>query len=107
MATLTSGDKTLQTIFADFKKTSWTSEPFYGPIVPYIFRDSGGQFFVVHFEFLEGHKAVGHGDRFAISPLKAVAGAKNLYAGDPYLGSSVTDEGILKQLRVLAVKKKP
>ena len=75
LATFTSGDKSLQTIYADFKKTSWTGEPFYGEfVVPYIFKDSSGKLFVVHFEFLEGHKVLGKGDRFAIAPLKVVGG---------------------------------
>jgi hypothetical protein len=107
LAVFKSGEKSLMTLYKEFEKTSWTAEPFYGPVVPYIFKDSSGKLFVVHFEFLEGHKVLGKGDRFAIAPLKAVGGSKTLYAGDPYRGSSVTDEGILKQLRSLSVKKKP
>jgi|LakMenEpi03Aug12_release.lakeMendotaPanAssembly.Ray.scaffolds.fasta_scaffold2943416_1 hypothetical protein len=30
LADFTSGQKSLQTIYDDFKKTSWTAEPFYG-----------------------------------------------------------------------------
>jgi len=107
LADFTSGQKSLQTIYDDFKKTSWTAEPFYGYIVPYIFKDSGGKLFVVHFEFKDGHKFLGKGDRFAIEPLKAVTGSKTLYTGDPYVGSSITDEHLLKQLRAISVTKKP
>jgi hypothetical protein len=62
---------------------------------------------VVHFEFKDGHKILGKGDRFAIEPLKAVTGSKTLYTGDPYVGSSITDEHLLKQLRAISVTKKP
>lgn len=107
LATFTTGQKGLQTIYSEYEKTSWTVEPFYGPIVPYIFKDSAGKLFLVHFEFQEGDKVLGKGLRFAIAPLKAVNGSKSLYTGYPYNGSSVMDEGLLKQLRELSVKKKP
>jgi|APTNR8051073442_1049403.scaffolds.fasta_scaffold10522_3 hypothetical protein len=107
LAVFKSGGKTIMTIYKDFYKTSWTAEPFYGPVVPYIFKDSDGRLFLVHFEFKEGHEILGKGLRFAIAPLKAVKGSKRLYTGSPYDGSSVTDEGLLKQLRLLSVKKKP
>lgn len=107
LAVFKSGEKSLMTIYKDFEKSSWTAEPFYGPAVPYIFKDSEGRLFIVHFEFKEGHEILGKGLRFAIAQLKAVKGSKRLYTGSPYDGSSVTDEGLLKQLRVLSQQKKP
>ena len=107
MAVFTTGQKSLQTICDNYRKISWTAEPFYGPIIPYIFKDSRGKLFVVHFEFQEGHNIIGKGVRFAMAPLKAVPRSKGLYSGSPYDGSSVTDEGLLKQLRELAAKKGP
>ena len=107
LAVFTTGQKSLQTICDNYRKISWTAEPFYGPIIPYIFKDSRGKLFVVHFEFQEGHNIIGKGVRFAMAPLKAVPRSKGLYSGSPYDGSSVTDEGLLKQLRELAAKKGP
>ena len=104
LAVFTTGNKTLQTIYDDFLKTSWTAEPFYGPVIPYIFKDSRNKLFLVHFEFQEGHTILGKGLRFAIAPLKAVPKSKGLYSGSPYNGSSVSDERLLKQLCELTLK---
>jgi hypothetical protein len=106
LAVFTSGQKTLTTIYADYEEKSWRAEPFYGPVIPYIFKDSAGKLFVVHFEFQEGHELVGEGLRFAIAPLKPTSGSKRLYTGSPYHGSSVYDDGLVKQLRELSIKKK-
>lgn len=105
LSTISTGTKSLQAIYNDHLKTSWIAEPFYGPVVKYVFKDSAGKLFVVHFEFEEGDKIIGKGIRFAIAPLKAVNVPKGHFTGSPYNGSSVTDETILKQLRELARKK--
>ncbi|MEN3944224.1 hypothetical protein WJU23_23175 [Prosthecobacter sp. SYSU 5D2] len=105
LAVFTTGGKSLMTLYQDFQKTSWTAEPFYGPVIPYLFKDSTGRLFIVHFEFKEGHPVFGEGFRFAIAPLTTVKGARRGYRGSPYNGSSVTDEGLLKQLRDLSVKR--
>lgn len=99
---LNTGSKGLMTIVKDYEKTSWTSEPFYGPVTKFAFRDESARWFIVHFEFIEGHKMVGEGLRFAIAPMTPVSGKKGSFHGEPYNGSSVTEEAILKQLRVLA-----
>ena len=103
---LNTGSKKLMTIVKDYDKTSWTSEPFYGPVTKFAFRDESAQWFIVHFEFIEGHKMVGEGLRFAIAPMTPVSGKKGNFRGEPYNGSSVTEEAILKQLRVLAKEMK-
>jgi len=96
------GKESLLSIYEAWIKDSWNGEPFYGPVEKYIFKDSKGKLYVAHFEFKEGHKAVGKGVRFAIIPLTKVKGLKDKYSGSPYNGSSISDEGILKQLRALA-----
>ncbi len=106
LGTLDTGTKNLATIVKDYEKTSWTAEPFYGPVTKFGVRDASAQWFIVHFEFIEGHKMVGKGLRFAIAPMNPVSGKKRHFRGEPYNGSSVTEEPILKQLRVLATQKK-
>ncbi len=101
------GKDSLVAVIQAYEKDSWKAEPFYGPVEKYVFKDSQGKLFVVHFEFKKDHPhpMMAKGTRFAILPLTEVAGAKGKYTGSPYDGSSISDEGILKQLREIAHKK--
>lgn len=97
------GDATLEGIVAKYRKESWKSEPFYGPVETYVFEDAKGRFYVAHFEFVKGDKAFGEGSRVAINRLEK-AGKKGMFLGSPYDGSSVTEELLLKRLRAIASK---
>jgi len=96
------GDKTLISIIKRYRADSWKSEPFYGPVKEYVFRDSKDRIFLVHFEYMKGHKNFGKGFRFAV--IQLTKDAKGRYIGSPYDGSSVYDETILKHLREFARK---
>ncbi len=99
------GDETISKIIKEYEEQSWQGEPFYGPCETYIFKDMHGEFYSVHFEFKKGHKIFGKGVRFAITKLSPVEGAKNIFIGSPYNGSSVFDEKILNQLKTIALTK--
>ncbi|MBV6498772.1 MAG: hypothetical protein CJBNEKGG_01000 [Prosthecobacter sp.] len=80
--------------------SSWQAEPFYGPVVKLMIKDSSGQFFLVHFEYLKGHAILGQGLRFAVAKGSPVKGQHNQWRGDPYCGSSIkADQPIIAELR--------
>jgi hypothetical protein len=76
---------------------SWKEEPFYGPVVKLLVKDSGGRFFVVHFEYLRGHRTIGKGFRFVAIEAKAAPGRKDAWRGDPYQGSSIVGNGLMNK----------
>lgn len=106
ISALDTGERSLRSIIAGYREQSWGGEPFYGPVEQFIFKDSAGKLYLAHFEYLKGHKILGKGLRFAIIELTAVAGRNGQFLGSPYNGSSVTDETILKQLRILVSDQK-
>ncbi len=84
---------------------SWQGEPFYGPVVKLLVKDTGGRFFVVHFEYLRGHQTLGKGFRFAAIEAKAAPGRKDAWRGDPYQGSSIVgNESMNKALQEIVEK---
>lgn len=98
------GSADLKAIVDQALATSWVGEPFYGPVVKFILKDSSKRLFIAHFEYLKGHKVLGEGLRFAIIELTPVQGKAGVFEGDPYNGSSVTEKSLLPQFKTLADK---
>lgn len=79
-----------------------SSDPFFGPGVNYIVKDSKGQHFIVFFEYEEGHPTF-NGLRMAINKATLIDPKLGVYEGSPYAGTSF-DKSVLAQLKHLTRK---
>lgn len=112
LAKIDTSTKSFRAIIEQYREGSWKTEPFYGPVKKFIARDTAKKLYIVHFEYLKGHKALDPGTRFAVIELSKVNGHPGEFIGSPYDGSSVTEQPILDQLKRVAdaieePKKKP
>ncbi|HCN77327.1 MAG TPA: hypothetical protein DIT13_09065 [Verrucomicrobiales bacterium] len=108
LSKINTGSKTFRAVIEQYRETSWKAEPFYGPVKKFIVRDAAKKLYIVHFEYLKGHKLLDPGSRFAVAELQGVDGHPGEFIGAPYNGSSVTEKTILDQLqRVAATLKEP
>ena len=92
-------EESLSKIIKDAKPKSWVGEPFYGPVKEFIAKDSENNYFIIHFEYVEGHKHLGNGIRAAIIQTDYNPNnPKSQIEGYPYNGSSVFDRKLLDPL---------
>lgn len=78
-------------------------DPFFGPGVNYLLKDSQGDFYIVFFEYKKGHKSF-PGRRMAINNAVVVGDNTKVFLGSAYEGGSPHDKNILDQLRELTKK---
>lgn len=108
LSRMDTGDKTFKEVMEQYREASWKAEPFYGPVKKFIVVDTARKIYIVHFEYLKGHKRLDPGSRFAVAELQRVEGHPGEFIGEPYTGSSVTEKSIVDQLqRVAAALKDP
>jgi len=108
LSRMDTGDKTFKEVIEQYREASWKAEPFYGPVKKFIVMDTARRLYIVHFEYLKGHKWLDPGSRFAVAELQRVEGHPGEFIGEPYTGSSVTEKSIVNQLqRVAAALKDP
>jgi hypothetical protein len=80
-----------------------SSDPFFGPGVNYILKDTNGQYFILFFEYEEGHRTF-NGFRLAINKALKIDSKLGVYEGRAYAGTSF-DKSVLAQLKDLTKKK--
>lgn len=108
LSKMDTGAKTFREVIEQYREESWKAEPFYGPVKKFIVMDTAKRMYIVHFEYLKGHKWIDPGSRFAVAELQKVDGHPGEFIGEPYNGSSVTERRIVDQLqRVAADLKDP
>ena len=78
-------------------------DPFFGPGVNYIAKDTNGQHYILFFEYEEGHR-IFRGFRMAINKALVIDPKLGVYEGSPYAGTSF-DKTVLAQLKKLTQKK--
>ena len=79
-----------------------SDDPFCGPGINYLIKDSQGNFYIAFFEYIKGSD-IFDGSRMAVNRTTLIDIEQKVYFGSPYAGYSF-DKSILKQLKEITVK---
>ena len=104
LSKLDTGEVSLSQIAADAAAYDSSNDPFFGPGVNYIMKDSDGQHFIIFFEYQEGHKTF-NGFRMAINKISLIDSKLGVYQGSSYAGTSF-DKNLMAQLKTLTQRNK-